>query len=532
MPLSPLTAESVTKSYADRTVLDGVGLTAAPGQRVGLIGENGVGKSTLLRLLAGVEQPDAGTISFPLDLAYVSQEPSFQPQQTLAEVLDEALAPLHQAVRDVERLATAMTHDNVADEFNERLEWARSHDAWDANRRATLAVASLGLGEVPRTRLIGELSGGQRTRLALAVVITRQPECILLDEPTNHLDDEAMELLETFLVGLPGVVVAASHDRVFLDRVCTHLVDLDPSALGTDGAGGNRFGGTFTEYLGHKAAARARWEQTYLDQQARLNELRAATKLTTQNIAHDRQPRDNDKFIYSFKGGRVQGALARRVRDAERRLAVAEREQVRKPPALLRFAAPLAAPDSGERLALSIRDLTVPGRVEVPLLDVPTGGKVLITGANGSGKSSLLSVIVGTLAPVGGQVSVGARRVELLEQDVTFADMGLAADQTFGAAVSDGSAPLAELGLLHPRDAGKPVGNLSVGQRRRLRLAILIARHPDLLLLDEPTNHISLTLATELEQALHTTSGTVLVASHDRWLRRRWEQQVLALPAA
>jgi macrolide transport system ATP-binding/permease protein len=175
----------------------------------------------------------------------------------------------------------------------------------------------------------------------------------------------------------------------------------------------------------------------------------------------------------------------------------------------------------------------VPGRVSVPLLDVRAGDKLLLTGVNGSGKSSLLAVLAGRLRPTGGSVAVAAGRIGLLEQDVVFDDPNASALATFADAIGaaagyddpdDETAELlGALGLLRPREINSPVGSLSVGQRRRLALAILIARAPDLVLLDEPTNHISLALAAELEDALGTSPGTVVVASHDRWLRQRWQ---------
>jgi macrolide transport system ATP-binding/permease protein len=182
--------------------------------------------------------------------------------------------------------------------------------------------------------------------------------------------------------------------------------------------------------------------------------------------------------------------------------------------------------------------LHVPGRVSVPLLDIRSGMQLLLTGPNGSGKSSLLAVLAGRLRPGSGSVQVAAGRIGLLEQDVVFPDPEASALTTFTAALaagpgggSDGEAAdqLAGFGLLRPREIGAPVGTLSVGQRRRLALAILLARSPDLVLLDEPTNHISLGLAAELEDALGVSPGTVVVASHDRWLRRRWDGSTYAM---
>ncbi|MGI8666686.1 MAG: ABC-F family ATP-binding cassette domain-containing protein [Jatrophihabitans sp.] len=522
-----LVARDLTKSYRGRPVLDGIELTASPGRRIGCIGENGAGKSTLLRLLAGVEAPDSGTVQRPSDLGYLPQEPDFASGATVGSVSADALAPLHRAVRQVEELSAALVDDpgRQAD-FVRVLEWAQAHQAWDADRRAELARLGLGLAGIDVQRPVATLSGGQRSRLALALIMTGRPDCVLLDEPTNHLDGDALVLLEEFLLGLPGVVLAVSHDRVFLDRVCTDIVDLDP----VDGRAGTRYGGGYREYLEHQAAARLRWQQTYLDQQARLADLRRASTATPASIAHNRGPTDGDKFIHQFKGAKVERSHARRVRNAQRRLAVAEREQVRKPRPPLTFDAPLTAPASDRRTAVSLREIEVPGRLQLARLDVPSGGRLLVTGANGSGKSSLLAVIAGRLRPRHGSVTVTAHRIGLLPQDVHFADPARTARQTFDERLAAGSQlALAELGLLRRREQLQPVGELSAGQRRRLALAMLIASAPDLLLLDEPTNHISLALATELEAALQTAAGTVLVASHDRWLTGRWSDQLLSL---
>ncbi|UYM05886.1 ABC-F family ATP-binding cassette domain-containing protein [Solicola gregarius] len=530
--LSPLIARDITVAYGERVVLDGVDLVASPGQRIGLVGENGAGKSTLLRVLAGELKPGGGSVSAPADLAYLPQEPPFEESETVGDLMSAALAPLHAAVASVEDLGARMGDDPaVGERFSRVLEWAELHDAWDADRRARLAAQRLGVADIGHDRRIGSLSGGQRTRLAMTAIITRRPECVLLDEPTNHLDDAAMELLEEFVTGLPGMVVAASHDRTFLDVACTDIVDLDPSAFGTDGRGGNRFGGGYTEYLEAKEQSRRRWEETYVEQQAELDELRSATRAGTSSIAHGRGPRDNDKFIHKFKGANVERTLARRLRNAEQRLERAEREQVRKPPARLAFRGALTGAPRTAQVAVRIRALDVAARVRVDDLDVATGGRLLVTGHNGSGKSTLLAAIAGQVTPTHGTVDVSARRVGLLVQDVRFDDPSRSALETYAAALDDDAdvPSLSSLGLVHPRDVAKPVGELSVGQRRRLALAVLIAGSPDLLLLDEPTNHISLSLASELEEALESSPGTIIVASHDRWLRKRWDGPAYAL---
>ena len=526
--LSALVARDVVKAYGDRVVLDGVDLVARPGQPLGLVGENGVGKSTLLRVLSGSEPADSGTVAKPADLGYLSQDPEFAPGLTVGAALDAALAPLHDAVARLEALAERIAEPGVASEYDAILDWATRHDAWDADRRARVTAARLGLADVRRDRPVAALSGGQRSRLALAALVTRRPECLLLDEPTNHLDDDALQLLEEFVVSLPGVVVAASHDRTFLDAVCAVVVDLDPAHLGVDGAGGNRFTGGYTEYLAAKRDARRRWQAAFEAQQDELADLRRAASTTARQVAHDRAPRDGDKFIYQFKGQNVARAVSRRVRDAQRRIESIERDRIPKPPAPLVFHGLPRPARRPTGLVVSGRDLEVTGRLEVPRIDVRAGERLLVTGANGSGKSTLMKLLAGDLVPTSGTLTVSAHRVGHLPQDVVFSRPDRTAREAYDAATG-GSPALAELGLLHPRDHTRPVGVLSTGQQRRLALAILVARGPDLLLLDEPTNHISLVLAEELEAALETFPGTVVLASHDRWLRRRWTGTTLAL---
>ncbi|MCM3848649.1 ATP-binding cassette domain-containing protein [Pseudonocardia sp. DR1-2] len=531
-----VTARGLVRSHAARAgrppVLDGVDLVAAPGTRVGLIGENGSGKSTLLRLLAGVDTPDGGTLTVPADRVYLPQEPDLGDGGTVGDLLDAALRPLHDAVAELERLAAGLADGSGAAAYDRVLAWAIAHDAWDADRRAEVTAGTLGVADLERDRPVATLSGGERTRLAMAAALVRRPAVLLLDEPTNHLDDAALELLERSLVELPGVVVAASHDRTFLDRVCTELLDLDAGELGTDGYGGRRFGGSFTEYLDAAAASRRRWEERFAAEQEEIAALREKARAGLSTIAPGRGPRDNDKFIHAFKGAGVERTRARRVHDAQRRLEVAEREAVRRPPRPLEFAGHLTGDAPAGGLAVSVRDLRIDGRLRLDLLDLAVGEKLLVTGPNGAGKSTLLAVLHADLAPDAGTVDVRARRVGLLAQDPDVGPPDRSAATAYAEAVGVERAetvPLRELGLLHPREHGTAVGELSLGQRRRLALAVVVADAPDLLLLDEPTNHVSLRLAGELESALGTAPGTVVVTSHDRWLRRRWEGPHLAV---
>ncbi|MFI6488847.1 ABC-F family ATP-binding cassette domain-containing protein [Streptomyces sp. NPDC050564] len=537
MPQPALLAHDLVRSLGGRRVLDGVSLAASPGHRIGLIGENGVGKSTLLRVLAGVDAPDSGSVTRPADLGYLHQEMPYDAGSTIAAVLDEALREAREDLAELDRLGAELArvpeddpgHQELLDAYGKRLEQAQDRESWDADRRAALVLDGLGLGGFGQDRTLGSLSGGQRGRLAVTALLVRRPPALLLDEPTNHLDDSAAAFLEEHIRGLPGTVLVASHDRAFLDAVCTDLIDLDPAVDGPV-----RYGGNYSTYLSQKRAERERWERRYAEERKELEELRQSAGVTAHRVAPDRGRTDNEKMGYGHRAGRVQNQISRRVRNATRRLEELERTKVAEPPRPLRFAAgELAArTEEGPRPLVSLHDVRVPGRLALDGLEVSATDRLLITGGNGAGKSTLLAVLAGHL-PAEGEVHRRRKlTVGLLTQDTEFERPDRTVRDTYELSLGPERAekvPLGSLGLMHETDLDKPVGQLSVGQRRRLALALLVARPPQLLLLDEPTNHLSPRLCDELEAALGTGPGAIVVASHDRWLRRRWQGRELRL---
>ncbi|MFE7114852.1 ABC-F family ATP-binding cassette domain-containing protein [Streptomyces sp. NPDC057654] len=546
-PQPALLAHDLVHTLGGRRVLDGVSLTASPGRRIGLIGENGVGKSTLLRLLAGPDEPDSGSVTRPPDLGFLRQEMPYEAEATITDVLDDALYEAREDLAELERLAerlarTAQDAPEYAaalDAYGLRLEQAQDREAWDAERRAALVLDGLGLAPFGHDRTLGSLSGGRRGRLALAALLIRRPAALLLDEPTNHLDDGAAAFIEEQVRGLPGAVVVASHDRAFLDAVCTDLIDLDPAVDGPV-----RYGGGYSAYLAEKRAERSRWERRWAEEQEELAALRVSAGTTAHRVAPDRGPRDNEKMGYGHRAGRVQSQISRRVRNAARRLAELERTRVAEPPKPLRFAGPaLTAPAADDDAPLvRLDNVRVPGRLAPLSAKVSATDRLLITGVNGSGKSTLLSVLAGRLTPEGDARHRAALTVGLLTQDTAFDHPDRSVRDTYELALGTQRAeatPLNSLGLLHETDLAKPVSHLSVGQRRRLALALLIARPPQLLLLDEPTNHLSPRLCDELEEALAPGPdsdsgpgpgpGAIVLASHDRWLRKRWQGREIRL---
>ncbi|WP_269637066.1 ABC-F family ATP-binding cassette domain-containing protein [Promicromonospora sukumoe] len=530
-----LLMDAVTYLAGGRRILDGVSLRVGPGQRTGIIGENGTGKSTALKLLAGVIDPHSGRVERPADVGYLAQELPFEPDATLGEVVADALRTVRETLERLDAAAEHLAgvpaddpgHAAASEAYAERLAEAQRVDAWAADRRAARVLRSLTLDTVPADRPLRTLSGGQRGRLALAALLLRQPAALVLDEPTNHLDEAAVAFLEEQLRVFPGVLVLASHDRALLDAVCTGLVDLDPAA-----AGPVAFGGGYSAYIGHKRAARQRWEQRHREEQEEIYRLARIVVDTDPALAPARDRRDSEKMGYGHRAGRVQNQVARRVRDARRRLEDAVLRQVAAPPPPLRLTAPDVALPASDGPLVELSDIEVPGRLRVPRLTVEAGEKLLITGPNGAGKSTLLGVIAGEVEFAGHLRRDPDAAVSYLAQDTVFERPDRSAEQIYLDTVGEHAAervPLTALGLLTPREAGVPVGELSVGQRRRLALALLFARPPHLLLLDEPTNHLSPTLVDELEDAFARAPGAIVVAGHDRLMRSRWQGRVFAL---
>lgn len=256
--------------------------------------------------------------------------------------------------------------------------------------------------------------------------------------------------------------------------------------------------------------------------------------MTGHQVAHGRAPRDSEKMGYGHTAGRVQNQISRRVRDAARRLETIERAQIPAPPEPLRFHASVLAAGDGTEAIVTADQVEVPGRLRVGHLEVLARERLLVSGPNGAGKSTLLAVLAGNLSCTGAVWRRPDLRVGLLSQDSVFPDAQRTARQVFDATVGTERAEvvaLSSLGLLAPTDLDRPVAELSVGQRRRLGLAVLVADPPELLLLDEPTNHLSPRLCDELEEALGTGPGAIVVASHDRRLRSRWQGREITLAA-
>lgn len=529
-----LTLTDVTKRYSDRIVLDRASLTIRPGETVGIVGDNGSGKSTLLRLIAGQETPDNGeiTVHMPDGIGYLPQALDLPDMATAGDAIDTALADiraLEARLRALEiELAAPESTEQTLDRYAEIVQRFEARGGYDADRRVDIALAGLGLPGLDRERTLGTLSGGERSRLALAGTLAAAPHLLLLDEPTNDLDDQAVEWLERHLLAHRGTVVVVSHDRVFLERLTTTIVEVDAGAVA-------RYGDGYAGYLVAKAAERRRREAEF---QRWRTELARSRALAESNVVRlDAIPRKLPLAVFAagpFRArGRDHGARSR-IRNAKERVARLTENPVAAPAEPLRFTARLDRVSDIDGLIATLADIEVPQRLRVDELSIEAGERVLITGANGAGKTTLLRLLAGELEPTAGSVRIGGT-VGYLRQQRTPWPSEWTALQAYAAGrfidADDAAAELLGTGLFHPAELSRRIGELSYGQRRRIDLARLVADPVDLLLLDEPTNHLAPVLVEELEAALDGYPGALVLVTHDRGLRTRFRGTHLELAA-
>ncbi|MEP7359447.1 MAG: ribosomal protection-like ABC-F family protein, partial [Anaerolineales bacterium] len=517
-----------TKSYGLESVLAGVTFSLTPGQRVGLVGPNGSGKSTLLRIAAGLEAPDAGTVQRTparLRVGYLPQGLSFQPEERMGNYLDRVQADPAALAPELERLAQQMAANPAQpdleaayDDLIARLSVPLQPDAG----RVPATLKALGLQDLPMDMPVAHLSGGQKTRLALAGVLLDNPQLLLLDEPTNHLDIGMLEWLENWLNGYPGAALLVSHDRAFLDRTVNIILELDPHTRTT-----RSYAGNFTAYLEQKIAEAEQERQAYSDQQLEIARLHNSARQLRGVATFKRGGKadSGDKFAKGFFGNRSAGTVGR-AKNLERRLEhLLTEDRLEKPRAGWQMKLDFGeAPASGQDVVV-LEDLSV-GYLGQPLASglnagIRRGARVALVGPNGAGKTTLVRTIAGRLAPVAGRVRLGARvRPGYMAQEQEMFDPELDALQTIQKAAS---LPQTEArAFLHyflfaGDDVFKPVGTLSYGERARLALARLVVQGCNLLLLDEPINHLDIPSRAGFEQALESFEGTVLAVVHDRY---------------
>ncbi|MGV0868900.1 ATP-binding cassette domain-containing protein [Corynebacterium kalidii] len=506
-------------TVAGRRILTGVTATVPPGTRLLVVGENGVGKSTLLHTLAGLREPDAGTVTRTGTVTLVRQDMDDDPGCTVGDLVADATAEADRALAELDATALALTDGTPgADQAYARaLDRATGLDAWDAARRVDVALAGLDAC-TDRGRELATLSHGQRYRVRLACALGSDG-ILLLDEPTNHLDATALGFLTSQVVTHRGPVAVVTHDRALLRDLSADgrgtFLDLDPTSDGTP----RTTTGTYDEWVARRQAEREHWEQEYAAQIAEHRRLETAVDEARARLTTGWRPEKGH-----FKHKRATRA-AGTVQTLHRRQDALDRHAVDVPEPPLRLHWPELAVAPGRTL-LTCDGVTVDGRLAAPVsVELSGGDRLVVTGPNGAGKSTLVDVLRGALTPTTGRCHVhdGVRVSVLTQHDPTWEDAAgrdtPAAEVYDRVAGPDGPA-LPSLGLLDRTARSTPVGRLSQGQRRRLHLALCLATRPDLLVLDEPTNHLSATLVDELTAALQATAAAVVVVTHDRQMLR------------
>jgi macrolide transport system ATP-binding/permease protein len=532
-----LSLQNVTRRYDGHVVLDDVSFSIKPGERAGIIGDNGAGKSTLLRLIGGQDRPDHGelTVSAPGGSGYLAQSLPLPPEATVQDAVDVALADLRDLetrMREAEAGLRGLAGTELTAALDAYAQLVARYEAragYEADARVDIALHGLGLPSLARDRTLGTLSGGERSRLALAATLASQPELLLLDEPTNDLDDQAVAWLETHLRAHRGTVLAVTHDRVFLERVTTTILEVGEGKVA-------RYGDGYGGYLAAKAAERRRRLQEYTDW---CSELARNQKLAATNVARlEAIPRKLSLAVFGHGGfrtrGRGHGAMSR-VRNAKERVERLTHSPVAPPPDPLVFAARITTADGDtSQAAAELTGVRVRDRLYVPSLRIGGEERLLVTGPNGAGKTTLMRVLAGELRPDEGTVRTRGR-VGHLRQEETPWPPGLSVPQAFahgrGGDLDGHTDQLLSLGLFSPADLRRKVSELSYGQRRRIELARLVSEPVDLLLLDEPTNHLSPALVEELEGALAGYQGAVVIVTHDRRMRTRFTGRHVELNA-
>ena len=526
-----LTARDLTVSYGPHLVLGGVSLVAAPGDRIGIVGPNGTGKTTLLRTLAGLLVPDSGSVTTAPPAAtvgYLHQVPERVEGETVRSALARrtgvgaANDELHAATD-----AMARSETGADDRYALALERWLGLGGADLDARAGEVWADLGLAERLLDQPTGSLSGGEAARAQLAAVLLSRFDVLLLDEPTNDLDFAALDRLEAFVDGLDVPLVLVSHDRAFLGNAVTAVVELDEHTHRA-----SRFDGGWAAYLDERATARRHAEEAYEDYRSTRGDLQDRIRRQRQwsqtGVAKSKKnPKDPDKAQRKFFEDKTE-KQASKVRQSEK--ALARLDVVDKPWEAWDLRLEIeAAPRSGSVTARLDGAVVRRGDFVLGPVDVELGWaeRVAILGPNGSGKSTLLGALLGRLpldegtAYLGPGVVVGEidQGRGLLDTDRSLLDAFVAAsgwDRVAGGA-TDARTLLAKFGLAADHVA-RTSSSLSPGERTRAILALLQARGTNCLVLDEPTNHLDLPAIEQLEQAVEAFEGTVLLVTHDREL--------------
>lgn len=526
-----LSVQNISKNYGVETILDKVSLILNPGDCLALVGPNGCGKTTLLRIISGLEKPDAGTVTLDppnISLGYLEQGFHPAPKDTLGSFLARAEGDLPSLTSRLEALANHLASDpgqnDLQAEYDRIL--AQIEAASENAGGGPAVLAALGLAGVPLDAPASRLSGGQKTRLSLAGVLLSSPQLLLLDEPTNHLDLEMLVWLESWLVatrqrGSAGILLV-SHDRAFIDRAATGILEIDPRTHHL-----RAYAGNYSDYLAQKDAEREHQHQEYTDQQMEIARLQE-TALHLRGLAKFRKggkADTPDKFAKGFFANRSPGTVGRAKHIETRIQELLNNDRVEKPKDSWQMKFDFGSLPPSGRDVIILESLTA-GYAGVPLLEnlehvVRYGQRIALVGPNGCGKTTLLRTITGAVPPLSGVARLGSNvrpgYMTQEQEELNPALNALSSIQREVAFNETNARAFLHYFLFSGDDVFTQVSQLSYGERARLSLACMVARGCNLLMLDEPINHLDIPSRTRFEQALAQFQGTILAVVHDRY---------------
>lgn len=527
----------VSFAYPSVNVLNDVSFTCQPGQRLALIGPNGSGKTTVLRLAQGIVTPDSGTV----ESAHYPT-PFLEADSTINASIHQRIAPLRALQKRFEEVSAALAQDTDvthADEYDELLTLMDTLDVWGIDARIDEVLDGLGLADCDRERAISTLSPGQRGRLDLGLTLIVRPEILILDEPTNHLDDESRQFLIRTVTAWDGPVLFTSHDRDFIHEVATGILDLDTApwealahAQGSTVGGIYQSSASYMSYRQAKEGARRQHIALYEEQHRQKNIL-TEHRVRSQIVGHATfKPRTESRIAQKFYADRAQTVSTRRINDDTTRLERLASVEVRKPrydEQRILIPDPSASSQLGSgSIAVSVRQAHVPGRLAPVSFEARAGEHILLTGGNGCGKSTLLNwVHAASHSPGLRPCSDASGSVEVAVQ-TAFVPQHLPKphDELFTQHMWDRGVGEYGRGFLHPKFWSTPIFELSDGNQRRAQLAVATASRASILIIDEPTNYLDIDAIETLESALMSWNGTLVIASHDRWLIHSWNDDV------
>jgi len=529
-----LTAHHIHKTYGIQPILQDISFSISNNERVGLIGPNGCGKTTLMRILAGLEQPDSGTVASTrthLRIGYLAQGMEFDPEQTLQATL--SLNPASQAELETEiaSLAVALSSNPNDSHLQARYD-ATILQFSNLQTPLSHILGPLGLGDLSFDTPISHLSGGQKTRLMLARVLLEEPYLLLLDEPTNHLDIEMLEWLEDWLNRFQGAAVIVSHDRAFLDNTVTSILELDPKTQTT-----KSYPGDYTDYLDAKQKEFEKQHDEYQDQILELRKLHNAARHLRRISQFKKGGKGdtNDKFAKGFFGDRTTHTARRALRIEKRIEKTLDEDRKEKPIQNWQMKLDFGASTHQSKDVLITDNLSIGYTPDNPLLEnlnlhIRAGQHLVLTGPNGSGKTTIIRTITGKLRPLAGNLRLGqtvklgymAQEQELLNPSLN----PLQNVQTVATLGETDARNFLHYFLFKGDGALRKASELSFGERARLQLALLVAQGCTFLILDEPINHLDIPARARFEEALTSFKGTILAVVHDRYFIERFASEV------